>query len=73
MSSAILMNEFATPGFWERQRFFCPEKSDHFHILAISIFKVCDAKLFSWKNIELCSADRKLLIETMIEEIEVVL
>ena len=36
--------------------------------------KVCDAKIFSCiTSIERCSADRKLLIDTMIKEIEDVL
>ena len=55
----------------ERGRFVFQEKSGDFHILALSVHEVCDATMFS-SNIIVggCSLDRKLLIETMMEEIE---
>ena len=50
------------------------EKSEYFHFLAPSVHKVCDARKFSRNNIiQRCSADRKILIPTMIEEAEKVI
>ena len=64
------MNEVQPLVFVESRSAF-QEKSHHFHILALVIHKVCDARIVS-RNliIERCSAGGKLLIETMIEEIE---
>ena len=53
---------------------FFQEKSDRFPFLALSVHEVCDAMTFPRSFIpERYSADRLLLIEIMIEEIEVVL
>ena len=64
------MNEVQPLVFVEGRSAF-QEKSHHFHILGLVIHKVCDSRIVS-RNliIERYSADGKLLIETMIEEME---
>ena len=58
------------PLVFQKGRFVFREKSHHFHISAQSFHKLCDARIiFRTITIEGCFADRKLLIETMIEQI----
>ena len=55
----------------EKGRLVFAEKSERSQLLAISVYKVCDATTISRKVlIERYSADGNLLIETMIAEIE---
>ena len=67
------MNEMQ-PLVFEKGRFVFQELLDNRLFFALSIHIVCDARKFSRATmIERCSGDGKLLIETMIEEIEKVL
>ena len=57
----------------EKGRLFFRINHD-FHVLAISVSKVCDARMFPRNDtIERCFVDEKLLVETMNKELEVVL
>ena len=54
----------------EKSRFVYEEKSDHYQLLALSLHKVCNVMTFYKKvTSEQYSADRKMLIETMIAQI----
>ena len=58
---------------FERGKFFS-KKSDHFQIQLLSIHIVCDAEKFAIKVVfERYSADRKISIETIKEDMEIVL
>ena len=55
----------------EKTRFVFQEKSINFHVSVLLVHKPGNAKMVSWKKInELGSADRKLLIETVIEKLD---
>ena len=56
---------------FEKVRFVFPEESEHFHFLAISVNRFCNAVTLSRKvTIQRCNADKNLLTETIIAEIE---
>ena len=62
------------PMVFEKVMFVFQEQSDNVHMFTISVHKLCDASSFSEKSITgSCSADKKLLIEAMMEEIETVI
>ena len=62
------------PLVFEKIRFVFQEKSGHSHILALSAYNIFDSNIFSGNiGLELYSVDRKLLIETMMEEMEKVI
>ena len=65
-----LMNEMQQLFFLERQVCF-QEKSDHSQLLALSVHKIFDLMTFS-RNVynERCFADRNLLIEILLAEID---
>ena len=70
VSIDALLNEMQ-PLVFERGRFVFQEKPEPFHILALSVQKVCDERRVSWKFIlERYSQAKGSMIDTLIEDIE---